>query len=53
MFTPPVNTAKPIVTGTPQVAKTVSTTDGVWTGTKTVEFEYQWQRCSNPRPGLQ
>ncbi len=47
MFTPPVNTAKPIVTGTPQVAKTVSTTDGVWTGTKTVEYEYQWQRCTN------
>jgi hypothetical protein len=46
-FTPPVNTAKPIVAGTAQAAKTVTTTDGVWIGTKKIEFEYQWQRCTN------
>jgi hypothetical protein len=39
----PSNTAAPVVTGTPAVGSTLSTTDGSWTGTPT-SFGYQWQR---------
>ena len=33
-------------------AKTLPTTNGVWTGTKTIEYEYQWQRCTNAPTGV-
>lgn len=42
---PPVNVVAPSVTGTLKVGKTLSTTNGTWSGTETIEYEYQWQRC--------
>src|SRR3954447_18943621 len=50
-FQPPANdqTAanRPKITGTPQVARKLTATPGNWSGTQTIEFEYQWQRCTN------
>jgi hypothetical protein len=41
----PANTAPPVVTGTPQVGSTLTTTNGTWSGTTPLVFTYQWQRC--------
>lgn len=41
---PPVNTVAPVVSGTETEGETLSTTDGTWTGTEPITFEYQWQR---------
>src|ERR1700754_713309 len=50
-FQPPVNNQSaanlPKISGTAQVARKLTTTPGVWSGTPTIEFEYQWQRCTN------
>ena len=50
-FQPPVNNQsaanRPKISGTTQVARTLTATPGVWSGTPTIEFEYQWQRCTN------
>ena len=43
--TAPVNTVPPVVSGTWAVGGTLTTTDGTWTGTPTITFTYQWQRC--------
>lgn len=43
---PPVNTVAPSVSGTQQVGKVLTTTDGSWTGTAEIDFTYQWQRCA-------
>lgn len=45
-LTPPVNVTDPTASGTLKVGKTLSTTTGTWSGTETIEFEYQWQRCT-------
>ena len=34
------------MTGTLQVGKTLTATDGDWDGTETIEFDYQWQHCT-------
>jgi hypothetical protein len=39
---PPVNTAAPVVSGTPTVGSTLNTTNGTWTGGPT--FTYRWLR---------
>ena len=45
---PPVNTARPFLSGTPRVGQTVRTTAGSWSGRVAGDppFTYQWQRCS-------
>jgi hypothetical protein len=45
LATPPVNTAPPAVSGSPQVGFPVTTTPGTWDATKPT-FVYQWLRCS-------
>jgi hypothetical protein len=41
----PVNTGLPVITGTPTVGQTISTTDGTWTGSPTPTYTYQWKRA--------
>jgi hypothetical protein len=42
--TAPVNTAEPLISGSPVEGSTVSTTNGTWSGTG-ITFTYQWVRC--------
>ncbi len=41
----PSNTKPPIVSGTPEVGKILTTTSGIWSGTSPLTFSYQWRRC--------
>ena len=43
--TAPVNTAEPVVSGSPVEGSSVSTTTGTWTGVGTITYAYQWVRC--------
>ncbi len=47
-FTPPSNSgAKPAISNlSPKMGETITTTNGGWSGTPTIEFEYQWQDCT-------
>ena len=46
----PTNTALPTITGTPQQAVTLSSTNGTWTGSPT-SWARQWQRCDSTGAG--
>ena len=41
----PSNTKPPVVSGTPEVGKKLTTTNGTWSGTTPLTFSYQWRRC--------
>src|SRR3954470_2652164 len=41
----PSNTAPPVVSGTAAVGKSLTTTNGTWSGTTPFTFTYQWRRC--------
>jgi hypothetical protein len=41
----PVNTAKPVLSGTARDGQALSTTAGTWTGTPPFTYTYQWLRC--------
>jgi hypothetical protein len=42
--TAPVNTVAPVISGTPTVGQTLSSTTGTWTGNPTPTYTYQWKR---------
>ena len=41
----PANTQPPVVSGTVQVGKELTTTNGTWSGSTPLTFSYQWRRC--------
>jgi hypothetical protein len=47
----PVNSKAPAVTGTPRAGETLTAHDGTWTGTPTIGFGHQWQRCDSKGNG--
>ncbi len=42
----PVNTGPPLLSGTAQLGRTLTGTDGAWTGTSPISYARQWQSCS-------
>ena len=46
----PVNTALPVISGTPAQGTTLSTTTGSWTGSP-ISYAYQWQDCGTNGSG--
>ncbi len=49
--TVPVNTAEPVISGSPVEGATLSTTTGTWSSVGTISYAYQWLRC-DPSGGL-
>lgn len=47
----PVNTSIPVISGTPIVGNTLTTTSGTWTGVPAPTFAYQWMRNGAPISG--
>jgi RHS repeat-associated protein len=43
----PANTQPPSIVGTPVVGQTLSADNGVWTGTPSLSYSYQWQSCKS------
>ena len=43
----PANTKPPAISGTAEVGKVLTTTNGTWSGTTPLSFSYQWRRCNN------
>jgi hypothetical protein len=43
--TAPKATGQPRVAGTPTQGRTLTTTNGTWTGTPPITFQYRWLRC--------
>jgi hypothetical protein len=50
--TAPRNTNQPTVSGTTVEGKTLSTTNGSWSGTQPMTFRYRWLRCDTSGGGV-
>lgn len=46
----PANTKQPNPSGTPQDGQTVKVGNGSWSGSKPINFTYQWQTCTAVNP---
>jgi len=42
---PPVNSVRPVVSGTPRDGSNLTVSQGTWTGTDPISYAVQWQRC--------
>ncbi|HEV3093341.1 MAG TPA: choice-of-anchor Q domain-containing protein [Solirubrobacteraceae bacterium] len=42
----PLNTGLPVISGTPQGGRTLSTSNGTWTGAP-ISYTYQWEDCNS------
>jgi hypothetical protein len=49
--TPPKNTVAPKITGTPKVGKTLTCSNGTWTGSAPITYTRQWLRNGAPIAG--
>ena len=47
----PANTQPPVVSGTAEVGKELSSTNGSWSGSTPLTFGYQWRRCDKTGVG--
>ncbi len=47
----PVDTAAPVVSGTPAVGRTLSCATGTWTGSPTLSYSHAWLRNGSAIPG--
>ena len=41
----PANQSPPVISGTPEEGKTLTTSEGRWTGTDPITYAYSWRRC--------
>jgi hypothetical protein len=48
---PPSNTSNPVVSGTPAVGRTLTSTYGIWSGSTPMTLLIQWQRCPSTTAG--
>ncbi len=50
--TAPQPTAEPVVSGTAVQGQTLTTSNGTWTGTEPITFQYRWLRCDASGGGV-
>jgi lysozyme len=43
--TPPSNESPPVVSGETEVGRTLTATEGTWSGTQPLSYSYSWYRC--------
>ena len=43
----PTNTSRPALTGTVREGQTLTASNGTWSGTGSITYGYQWQRCDD------